>query len=77
MQIHHTKQSLQELFHEKSLCNSTGLCIDHHRLQDEIEIIVENRASMDVRELEKENFLFQLKTNKDVLGIKQKTIKHG
>ncbi|KAG0469982.1 hypothetical protein HPP92_016682 [Vanilla planifolia] len=43
MQIRHAKLSLQELFREKSLCNSTGLCIDQPKLQDEVDIFVENK----------------------------------
>ncbi|KAG0471525.1 hypothetical protein HPP92_016071 [Vanilla planifolia] len=43
MQIRHAKLSLQELFREKSLCNSTGLCIDQPKLQDEVENFVENK----------------------------------
>ncbi|XP_020595408.1 uncharacterized protein LOC110035518 isoform X2 [Phalaenopsis equestris] len=42
-QIHHTKLSFQELFHEKSLCNSRDLCADHQILQ-EIKIAGENKS---------------------------------
>ncbi|KAL0909391.1 hypothetical protein M5K25_020255 [Dendrobium thyrsiflorum] len=50
MQIHHTKLSLQELFHEQSLCNITGLCIDQYRTRDEIEVFVENKLSMELED---------------------------
>ncbi|XP_020586350.1 uncharacterized protein LOC110028724 [Phalaenopsis equestris] len=50
IQIRHTEQSLLGFLHEKSLCNITGLCVEQQRLQDEIEIIVENNASMELKD---------------------------
>lgn len=46
-QIHQTKLSLEEFLNEKSLCNSTGVCIDQGKPQDEIEIIVENKEPIE------------------------------
>lgn len=59
MQIRHAKFSLQELFGEKSLCNSTGLCINQPKLQDEAEIFVENKMLSEVET----NFFFLTNIN--------------
>ncbi|PKA56062.1 hypothetical protein AXF42_Ash015547 [Apostasia shenzhenica] len=50
MRIHHTKVSFQELFHEKNLCNSTGLCIDQPLSQEVEEILVENKMLLELED---------------------------
>ncbi|XP_020680945.1 uncharacterized protein LOC110098445 [Dendrobium catenatum] len=49
-QIHHTTLSLQELFHEKNLCNNRGLCTDQLIMQEEIKITGENKKPLKLQD---------------------------
>nr|XP_010936415.1 uncharacterized protein LOC105056050 [Elaeis guineensis] len=48
--MHRTRLSLQDLFNEESLCNSTGLCLDESMLQTDNSLIFLNKFSPETDE---------------------------